>query len=326
MPNPPAYRRAPALAALVAATACWGVGTVVTKRVLDDVAPLTLLPMQLTASCVLLLVLCLSTRQRLTWSPATRRLAVLGVLNPGLAYAFGLLGLFSITASMSVLLWAAEPVLIVAFAVVLLREHVPTRLLAALAAAVAGVLLVVYQPGVTGTTVGMALTLTAVGCCALYTVATRRLLLDDASLSVALAQQLAALAFAMVLTTVVQVAGGPGWTLGGHGWRTWAATAASGWLYYGLAFWFYLAGLRHVEASVAGSYLPLVPVFGVAAGFLFGDRLEVQQWFGATVVVVATAAMAFEQLPWKIPSRLAATTRPSWCPDRRQRPRDGDRG
>ena len=51
--------RAPArvaIAALVAAAACWGLGTVVSKQVVDDVAPLTLLPIQLAASSVLLLV------------------------------------------------------------------------------------------------------------------------------------------------------------------------------------------------------------------------------------------------------------------------------
>jgi len=96
--------------------------------------------------------------------------------------------------------------------------------------------------------------LVAVGCCALYTVATRQLLLYDASLPIVLAQQLAA-----------------------------------------LAFWFYLAGLRHVRASVAGAFLPLVPVFGVAAGYLIGERLAGRQWVGAVVVVAATATMAFQQ-------------------------------
>lgn len=295
MPNPPAYRRATTIVPLVAATACWGAGTVVTKQVLDDVAPLTLLPMQLTASCVLLLVACLVRRERLTWSPATRRLTALGVLNPGLAYALGLLGLVSITASMSVLLWAVEPVLIVLLAVVLLREHVPPRLVFALAAAVAGVLLVVYQPGAGGGTVGVVLTLAAVACCALYTVAARRLLLDDVSLPVVLAQQIAALAFAVVLATTVEVARGTGWSLGGHSEATWAAAGASGCLYYGLAFWFYLGALRHLDASVAGSFLPLIPVFGVAAGFLVGERLDARQWLGALVVIVATAVMALQR-------------------------------
>ena len=295
MPSQTPYSRTPGLFPLVAATACWGIGTVVTKQVLDDVAPLTLLPMQLTASCALLLAFCLARRERLAWSPGTRRLTALGVLNPGLAYALGLLGLVSITASMSVLLWAAEPVLIVLLAVLLLREHVPARLVVSLAAAVAGVLLVVHQPGAEGTLGGVALTVTAVGCCALYTVATRQLLLDDASLPVVLAQQVAALAFAVLLATAVQIVGGDGWSLDGHAVGTWMAAAASGCLYYGLAFWFYLAGLRHVDASVAGACLPLIPVFGVAAGLIVGESLNLHQWAGAAVVVAATAVMAFQQ-------------------------------
>ena len=151
---------------LVGATACWGVGTVVTKQVLDhEVAPLTLLPIQLTASCLFLLILGWLRRDRVTWSPQIRKLAALGVLNPGLAYALGLIGLSSITASMSVLLWAAEPILILLFAFALLREHIPTAMAAALAAAVLGVILVVYQPGPTGDAVGIVMTLAAVSAC-----------------------------------------------------------------------------------------------------------------------------------------------------------------
>jgi probable blue pigment (indigoidine) exporter len=37
---------------------------------------------------------------------------------------------------------------------------------------------------------------------------------------------------------------------------------------------------------------PLIPVFGVAAGHLVGDRLEPRQWLGAVVIVAATAALA----------------------------------
>ncbi len=45
-------------------------------------------------------------------------------------------------------------------------------------------------------------------------------------------------------------------------------------VYYGLAFWFLVAGLRGVPASIAGSFFPLIPVFGLAAGYLAGDRLS----------------------------------------------------
>jgi drug/metabolite transporter (DMT)-like permease len=281
--------------ALVGAAACWGVGTVLTKQVVDDVAPLTLLPVQLAASCVVLGTLAAVGRAPLRRTPALRPLATLGVLNPGLAYALGLVGLTSITASMSVLLWAAEPVLIAVLAVLVLRDRIEPVVAATLAVAVAGVLLVVYQPGAAGAPVGIALTLAAVGCCALYTVLTRRLLLDDSSLTVALAQQAMALGFAVALATMVQLAGGDGWSLAGHAPTTWLLAAASGVVYYGLAFWLYLGGLRGVPATVAGAYLPLIPVFGVAAGYLAGERLVARQWWGAALVVAATLALAAYQ-------------------------------
>ena len=65
----------------------------------------------------------------------------------------------------------------------------------------------------------------------------------------------------------------------------------SGVLYYGLGFWFYLSGLRHVPASYAGAFLPLIPLFGVAGGFLIGERLEAWQWVGAILVVIATGVV-----------------------------------
>jgi probable blue pigment (indigoidine) exporter len=292
MPAHPSLHRVPML---VAAAASWGVGTVVTKQVLDDVAPLTLLPIQLAASCAFLLAVSLAGRTRITWSPQLRRLTALGVLNPGLAYALGLVGLTSISASMSVLLWATEPVLILLLAVVLLREHVSGGLVAAIAVAVLGVLLVVYQPGASGDGVGVALTLAAVTACALYTVLARRLILDDASVSVALLQQAAALGFALVVLAVARAVSGGSVDVSSLSALGWLAAAASGVLYYGLAFWFYLTGLRHVSASVAGSFITLVPVFGVAGGYVVGERLTSWQWVGAGVVIAAVAVVAVRQ-------------------------------
>ena len=156
-------------------------------------------------------------------------------------------------------------------------------------------LLVVFQPGATGDAVGITLTLVSIGFCALYAVLTRRLLLDDSVLTVVLAQQAAALVFAVGLATLVEVVGGTGWDLAGHGAGDWLAASASGVLYYGLGFWFFVTGLRRVPASVAGSFLPLIPVFGLAAGYLVGERLDPRQWLGAAVIVTATAAITWQQ-------------------------------
>jgi probable blue pigment (indigoidine) exporter len=109
----------------------------------------------------------MARREPFTWTPPARRLAALGVLNPGIAYALGLVGLTTITASMSVLLWALEPVAILLLAALVLREHIPPALAAAVAVAIAGVLLVVYQ---TGEPVGIMLTVVSIGFCALYSV------------------------------------------------------------------------------------------------------------------------------------------------------------
>jgi drug/metabolite transporter (DMT)-like permease len=298
-PFSPAHGRV-AVAALVAAAACWGVGTVVTKQVVDDVVPLTLLPLQLAASCVFLSVVAAVRREPLSWTPPLRRLAGLGVLNPGLAYALGLIGLTTITASLSVLLWAAEPVLIMLLAALVLRERIPLALGLSLGVALVGVFLVVYQPGAAGDAAGIALTLAGVGCCALYSVLTRRLLLDDSSLTVALAQQAFALVFAVLLATIAGLAGSTGWELGDLDAGVWLGAMASGVLYYGLAFWLYLTALRLVPASYAGAFLPLIPVFGVAAGYLVGERLEPRQWLGAAVVILATAFIGLRELRGRV--------------------------
>ncbi|MEO6828032.1 MAG: DMT family transporter, partial [Microbacteriaceae bacterium] len=125
---------------LIAASACWGVGTVISKYALATVEPFFLLSIQLLTSTVFLATVIRVRRVRITWTPELRGLGALGVLNPGLAYALGLLGLSSINASTSVLIWAAEPVLIVLLAWLVLREHIPIALGVPLALAVTGVL------------------------------------------------------------------------------------------------------------------------------------------------------------------------------------------
>lgn len=285
MPTSTSYRHA---LLLVAAAACWGTGTVLSKQALDrGVQPLTLLVIELAASSMLLLVALIALRQRLIWSPTMTRLAALGLLNPGLAYTLGLLGLASISASMSVLMWATEPALIMVLAVIVLRERVTPATVIALTVALVGVLLVIYSPGASGDAAGIALTASAVAACGGYTVLTRRLLLDDSSVSVVFVQQVTALTFALILVVTTTVTGITDLGLPSDP-ATWGLAATSGSVYYGLAFWFFVSGLRGVPASIGAVFLPLIPVFGLAAGFVVGDRLTDRQWIGETLVIAAT--------------------------------------
>jgi len=312
MPVSSSYRH---VLLLVSATACWGFGTVLSKQVLDrGVAPLTLLVVELSASTLLLLLATLLTGVRVTLSPAMVKLAALGILNPGLAYALGLLGLVSITASMSVLLWATEPIGIMLLAVLVLRERITAATALAITAAMIGVLLVVYRPGASGDVAGLALTVTAVACCAFYAVLTRRLLLDDSSLAVVLVQQVTALCFAVAVAGIASAIGAA--DLGApEDLSTWALAAASGMVYYGFAFWFFVGGLRGIPASVAGSFLPLIPVFGLAAAYALGDRFIDRQWAGTILVILTTTAAA----TWHLSSSSRTRERTTISPMSRRR-------
>lgn len=281
---------------LVLAAASWGVGTVVSKQALDEFAPVALLVVQLTVSVLFLSTLSIRTPGPTATGRGRRRAILLGLLNPGLSYALALVGLSTIAASTSVLIWASEPALIVLLALIVLRERLTPRLWSAIAMALAGVLLVVYAGGISGSPVGVLLTLGAVLACAVYTILARIWAVDDAALSITLDQQTAALVFALVLAAVLLLAD-PGQlvgatALGDISTRAWLAAIISGLLYYALAFWFYLSALRHVEASIAGSFLTLVPVFGVAAAMVTGERLDIRQWVGAALVVGSVAVIA----------------------------------
>lgn len=106
------------------------------------------------------------------------------------------------------LLWAFEPVLILAIVFVVLRQRVSKPVAACAGVALAGVVLVVFQPGNHGSASGIALTIAGVAACAAYTVLSSKYLIEASTVSVVLVQQIAALAFAVVLFGGSQVISG----------------------------------------------------------------------------------------------------------------------
>lgn len=273
---------------LILAAACWGLGTVTSKRAVAEIPPLTLLPIQLGSSLALLVILMRLRGVPFRDAAASPVLGRLGVLNPGIAYALSLLGLVTITASLSVMLWALEPLLILFLSVWFLRERVTPSLVLLSLVAVGGMLLVIYQPGSTGSPIGVLLTVAGVGCCAVYSVITRKWIsTSDSTTQVVVAQQAYALALAFVLVLAA-------WVLGGAVRPEAvspigiASAIGSGVLYYGIAYWLYLTGLRRVPASIAAASFYLIPIFGVAGGFMFlGERLQPTQWISGAIVLAA---------------------------------------
>jgi drug/metabolite transporter (DMT)-like permease len=276
----------------------------VSKRAVGEIPPLALLPTQLTVSVAALAIVTFLRGGGVAWSPDLHRMGLVGILNPGIAYVLSLMGLALITASMSVLLWAVEPLLISMLAVAVLRERVTVRHALATILAVAGVAALVFDGG-SGAALGVALTLAGVCACAVYTVISRRLLGTEPALSVVLVQQLYALVFAVGMVGVAAVVGLLP-AVRSVSATAWISAAISGLIYYAVAFWCYLNGLRGLPASAAAVFLNLVPVFGVAAGYvLLAERLSGRQWIGAAavVVVVTTAALLRIGQPSAPPTR-----------------------
>jgi probable blue pigment (indigoidine) exporter len=280
------------IAALVLAAACWGLGTVISKAALGEVHPVSLLTIQLATSLIALIAFMRWKRIPLRGA-APPLLGRLGLLNPGLAYALGLIGLMTISASVSVLVWALEPLMILLLAGLFLRERITPTLILLSVLAVAGLLLVVYEPtSVGGQVVGVGLTLAGVACCAAYTIITRRFIPDAHETSqVVVSQQLYGLAVAVGLAAVVGLLGGElvPTVISPLGL---ASAVVSGVLYYAAAYWLYLGALRRVPASIAATSFYLIPIAGLAGGgLLLGERLVVSQWIGAIIVLGSVLAI-----------------------------------
>ena len=294
--------------ALTAAAAAWGLGTVVSKRAVEEFPAISLLSIQLAASLITLVVAARFTGTSLRGSPPA--LSRLGILNPGIAYALSLIGLMTVSVSLSVMLWALEPLLILMLAAVFLRERVTMAFVGLSMVAVAGMVLILYQPAASGQIVGIALTIGGVVCCAAYTVLTRRFLpgATDSTAPVVFAQQAHALGFALVVCLSLALAGGQlipnAVTPVGV-----ASALGSGVLYYAAAYWFYLSALRRVPASYAAVSFYLIPIFGVAGGYLFlGERLQPTQWAGILVVLTSTALILWTTR--KVTTRAEPAVRP----------------
>ena len=280
---------------LVAASAFWGIGTVLSKLALDrGIPPVTLLAVEMGASSTFLLLALLVTtrlRPRITLTVDLRRLVALGALNPALGYALGLLGPATVSASLAVLVWAIEPVIVVLLAVPLLAERPERRTVALVLVAVAG-----RRGGSSGPWNQRP---------------ARRHPLDSGRCSRLCAVHRADPPHAPrrwlpgrgAGPAAARLRARPAGTRRRRDHRVVrnvhtdrrsdsALAAASGVVYYALAYVCYVAALRQVPAAVAGRALPLIPVWGLAAAFLAGDRLSPAQWLGAAIVGLAVLAVA----------------------------------
>lgn len=284
-----AEARRRALLFVVLAAASWGTGTVLSKAAVAEMPPITLLGVQLVVSVIVLRVL--MRRGPRPSSAVDARMALLGALNPGLAYGLSLMGLTMISASASVLIWAMEPILILLVAGIFLGERPGAAIVALSAAAIGGLAVAVGLAGDRLAVTGVVLSVAGVLCCVAYSVATRRWIAGSPStLRVVAAQDVVALVVVGLATVAAAAAG---WSpipatvsVGGV-----VSAVASGLLYYGAAYLLYIDALRVLPVSIAAVSFYLVPVFGIVAATLAGERLTAIAWLGAITTIAAVLAV-----------------------------------
>jgi drug/metabolite transporter (DMT)-like permease len=290
----PGVHRAVAVAAMVGSAACWGGATVMTKGALGVFPPFTLLTIQLSASVAALWIAVVLLRLRVGPARPALRAASTGVFEPGLAYAVGVPGLALTTAGNASVVAAMEPVFVILLVWVAFGLRPDARVAAAIAAAFAGVCLV-SLPDLSGLgegdVRGDALVLLGTAFAAVYVVASSRFVADTAPLVLTALQQSVGLAVALSVLAVAVVSGFERLpALPGRDMLLLAV--GSGLVQYALAFWLYLVGLRHLPVSVAGLFLTLTPIFGVAGGMLFlGESVTALQLVGAVLILGAVATV-----------------------------------
>lgn len=278
-----------AFAAMIAAAALWGGGTVLSKYVLDYMPPLTLVFFELLASCSVLWLLFLYSGKRSRLNRRTVRHAWAGILDPSLTYLFFALGLTLTSASSATLIMASEPVIVIGLAWLLLRERIPPHFHPIIAAATLGTLLVTLSGSDEGvpTLLGDIFVLLGTASTALYTIVSRASARQMPPLLLAMLQQTCGLLFIMALLPLEWLSIGLP-ALAEVPLYVWLLIAVTGVTQGALALWLYLRALKVIPATQAALLLTLIPIFGVSsAALLLGEQMTWWQFVGGGLILAA---------------------------------------
>jgi drug/metabolite transporter (DMT)-like permease len=273
---------------LLLSAAVYGVSTTVSVVALRAVRPADLLAIEISGAAAMLLITA-AVRGQLRRRGALRQM-LLGALVPGLAFLFGDLGLARTSASSGSLLLAADPLLSVVLALVVLGERLSRRATQALILGLAGGALVALGPGGTigsDAILGNALVLLAVVASSAFLVATRRINGDGDGLNESAWQSIGG---ALTVTPFVAAS----WSMGGTRFDTLGAT---GWLACitvvicgAVGSVLFNRGITRVPAARAGQLGNLTPVVGTLTAVTFlGDRPTLPQLVGGAAILIALA-------------------------------------
>ncbi|WP_223615100.1 DMT family transporter [Phyllobacterium calauticae] len=280
-----------AILAMIGSAACWGLATVMSRDVLHQMSPPALLVVQLVASVSLLLLMAVRERPAKHIGKPLIRASLTGLLEPGLAYTVGLIGLSWTTAGHSAVISSAEPIFILLLGWLLFKQRPSGRLMGCIALAFMGLVLVSQEQGADQALdqmLGDFLIVLATMFAAGYVVLSARLSSSYPPATLAAAQQTAGLVLAIAVYGIAITA-----NLVPPLWNDVSASTLwyagfSGVVQYAIPFWLYLIGLRVLSAGAAGLYLTLTPLFGLAGAYIWlGEQPHLIMFIGAGLIVGA---------------------------------------
>lgn len=278
---------------LIMATLCWGVAIPFSKMALPALSPAWLIVLQIAASVAVLA--CLAAAQRVSLAglglaPAqVAVVALVGMLEPCGAYYLGFVGMQSTSALHTAVIFALEPLGILAFNIVLFRFRIDRRLLVAGVVALMGVVVITLGDAAAdgrASLRGDAFVFAGVMVAALYVSLSTQAVTIPSATAMLLIQQAGSLVLALVLLGVDAD--------GGHGLHrlpAWSAVwpaLAIGVLQFTLAFLFYFRGARDNPSYWSVVVLNLIPVVGIAASILIlGESASPVYFVGGAITIGA---------------------------------------
>ena len=281
--------------AILAACVSVSIASVSTKTLLVSAPVLPVVFVQLVASATVIWTAAALTG-RLPKGRRALKLALPGLLQPGLVYLFAFLGLAVTPVSLEGLLFAFESVIVALLAWPLLRERPSVKVSASIMAGTAGVVLLSWpqSAGFGAPALGVALILAGVLCAALDTIASRALAIHADPLTMTAAGHAAGLAMVIAAQLIVEP---QDWGFLSDP-RTMALIVVSGLLLHGLSTVLFNAALARTSASKAAALFPSISLFTAVGGYaVLGERLASLQLVGGLIVIGSALLVSWRHGP-----------------------------
>ena len=272
---------------------CWGVGVTLTKVALTEIAPTTLLIIQLVSSGLFLTVICYAREGHLPFSWQHLKQGYAGIFEPALSYMLGIFGIQLTTATNATLNGSSEVILTILCAAIFLGEKLtPVKLLLA-SSSFLGVLLLMLKDGQNSGQASLGgdlLVLTGTLFAVLYVLFSKHQIASVTPLQLTASQQLVGLLVTIVCFGLLSLMH-PAYEVSAAGIPRlfWLLAIGSGIMQYALAFLLYLITLQTLPAGNAAFYIALIPVFGIASAvIILGEQPSLGQWVGGLLVVISS--------------------------------------